>query len=431
MMKTLEEYIGKNYYYITDDNSKIFGALDYSIDSLRNQTSYVYNANNGQLELIGYSDHSAVIYTYDEMGRLEKVSPGSYTYTTDQKITYTSSDVDYSYNDSNLLEKITTDSTEYTISYNTYNEESGISNGDRTLATYEYYPNNGKLKKINYGNGFSEEYVYNSLEMLSEIWYTIDGTRELAYNPFRYRGYYYDTDLGMYYLQSRYYDAKICRFISPDHADVIAASPTALTDKNLYAYCDNNPVMRVDGNGEFWNILIGAGIGAVMGFVSSVVSQLSDEDFALTTLEEFWAKVGVSVVGGAISGGLAASGVGIIGQIAVNAVIGGGSSMLNVHIEDVLSTKEVAEGAYFLAALNGTLMGVASGIIGGPGSASKHVSNSFWRMVSSGGRNLSYYFSQINTQAVRDGLKAISSIIKAAIPSVTESVVHLLNQPVR
>ena len=184
-----------------------------------------------------------------------------------------------------------------------------------------------------------------------------------ANNPIRYRSYYYDTALRMYYLQSRYYDPIICRFISPDTTAVLTATPMALTDKNLYAYCDNNPVMRVDGNGEFWNILIGAGIGAVVGFVSSVVSQLSDEDFALTTPEEFWAKVGVSVVGGAISGGLAASGVGIIGQIAVNAFIGGGSSMLNVHIEDVFSTKEIAEGAYLWAALNGTLMGVVSGAI--------------------------------------------------------------------
>ena len=69
----------------------------------------------------------------------------------------------------------------------------------------------------------------------------------------------------MYYLKSRYYDAKICRFISPDNAAVLTATPMALTDKNLYAYCDNNPVMRVDEDGEFWNILIGAGVGALVG----------------------------------------------------------------------------------------------------------------------------------------------------------------------
>ena len=70
-----------------------------------------------------------------------------------------------------------------------------------------------------------------------------------------YRGYYYDRDLGMYYLQSRYYDPVTGRFISPDYPDVITASPTALTDKNLFAYCDNNPVMRTDHDGMFWGTL--------------------------------------------------------------------------------------------------------------------------------------------------------------------------------
>ena len=71
-------------------------------------------------------------------------------------------------------------------------------------------------------------------------------------NPFRYRGYYYDTETGFYYVSSRYYDPEIGRFISPDTTDVLTATPVSLTDKNLYAYCDNNPVMRVDLGGRFW-----------------------------------------------------------------------------------------------------------------------------------------------------------------------------------
>ena len=70
-------------------------------------------------------------------------------------------------------------------------------------------------------------------------------------NPFRYRGYYYDLDLGLYYLNSRYYDSNTGRFISADNIDVICSTPNALTDKNLYSYCDNNPVMRADHDGAF------------------------------------------------------------------------------------------------------------------------------------------------------------------------------------
>lgn len=91
-------------------------------------------------------------------------------------------------------------------------------------------------------------------------------------NPIRYRGYYYDVETGFYYLNTRYYDPEVGRFISADTTDVLAASPASLTDKNLFAYCDNNPVMYKDADGEFWHILAGAVVGAVSSIVSQVVS---------------------------------------------------------------------------------------------------------------------------------------------------------------
>ena len=83
----------------------------------------------------------------------------------------------------------------------------------------------------------------------------------LALNSFRYRGYVYDFETGFYYLQSRYYDPETGRFISADNADVVLASGMALTDKNLFAYCDNDPVNRTDETGEFWNLIIGGYYG--------------------------------------------------------------------------------------------------------------------------------------------------------------------------
>jgi RHS repeat-associated protein len=81
----------------------------------------------------------------------------------------------------------------------------------------------------------------------------------------------------MYYLKSRYYDPETGRFISPDNVDVLLATPTALTDKNLYLYCDNNPVMRVDEDGEFWVELgimaVGGVIGAITNTATSYFSQ--------------------------------------------------------------------------------------------------------------------------------------------------------------
>ena len=67
-------------------------------------------------------------------------------------------------------------------------------------------------------------------------------------NPIRYRGYYYDIDLGLYYLQSRYYDSNIGRFIN---ADGYISTGSGLVGYNMYAYCNNNPVMYVDPSGDF------------------------------------------------------------------------------------------------------------------------------------------------------------------------------------
>ena len=67
-------------------------------------------------------------------------------------------------------------------------------------------------------------------------------------NPFTYRGYCYDYDIGMYYLQSRYYDPTICRFINADSTDYLGATGTLLS-YNLFAYCENDGVNFVDETG--------------------------------------------------------------------------------------------------------------------------------------------------------------------------------------
>ena len=100
------------------------------------------------------------------------------------------------------------------------------------LVTYDYYDAWGNYT-VSYSNN--------------------GATTGAQYNPFRYRGYYYDTDLGMYYLQSRYYDAKICRFIS---ADGYVSTGQGLLGNNMFAYCGNDPVNRGDPAGCWWEDLL-------------------------------------------------------------------------------------------------------------------------------------------------------------------------------
>ena len=68
-----------------------------------------------------------------------------------------------------------------------------------------------------------------------------------ARNPFRYRGYYFDSDLNMYYLTTRYYDPNTGRFINADAIEYLR--PAAINGLNLYAYCHDNPVMYIDPMG--------------------------------------------------------------------------------------------------------------------------------------------------------------------------------------
>jgi RHS repeat-associated protein len=67
-------------------------------------------------------------------------------------------------------------------------------------------------------------------------------------NPLRYRGYVYDEDTTLYYLQTRYYDPTTGRFINADDTVFISSSGTAIGD-SIYTYCENEPVNRSDAEG--------------------------------------------------------------------------------------------------------------------------------------------------------------------------------------
>ena len=141
-------------------------------------------------------------------------------------------------------------------------------------------------------------------------------------NPIRYRGYYLDSETGYYYLQSRYYDPSIGRFLNADTIDVLAISPAGLTDKNLFAYCDNNPITRIDNGGEAWNIIIGAVVG---GVISGVVAGVSSyKQTGRVDVGSVFINAGV----GAISGAVAATGLGAFAQAGITAVVTGAGNFV-------------------------------------------------------------------------------------------------------
>ena len=111
-------------------------------------------------------------------------------------------------------------------------------------------------------------------------------------NPFRYRGYYFDEETGLYFLQTRYYDPVVGRFISRDSIEY--AAPEIICGLNLYAYCGNNPVMLTDETGTMPNWLKWL-IGGI-AFIGAVVLT------AVTggALAPVFIGMGVSIVAGGL-----------------------------------------------------------------------------------------------------------------------------------
>ena len=99
-------------------------------------------------------------------------------------------------------------------------------------------------------------------------------------NPYRYKGYCYDEETGMYYLKSRYYAPEICRFISADDISAMLDSPMSLWDKNLYVYCDNDPVNKKDDDGEIADFVAMGIIGAVANVgISFITAKMLGQDY--------------------------------------------------------------------------------------------------------------------------------------------------------
>ena len=276
--------LNKSYTYSYDAGGNITAKKEYAyttgtLGAAVKTYNYVYGSNSWKDKLTSWNGQSI---TYDSYGNVKSYKGATYTW---DRLNRLKSCVK------------SNGTTEYTYNVDGQPEKTELDYGNGMVGTTEREYVNGRLykeSKILTMNGAeivsaTMQYLYRGEEVIGLIYngdlyyyrknlqgdiieivdedgnvaatykydawgnWTVSGGDVGTYNSFRYRGYYYDTAIMLYYLKTRWYDPETGRFISPDSINYL--DPQSINGLNLYAYCLNNPVMNVDpmGNIPFAN----------------------------------------------------------------------------------------------------------------------------------------------------------------------------------
>ncbi len=197
---TAIEWQGRNLTLFSNSNGEIYN-YTYNADGIRTQKN-VFNANG---DFTGSTE-----YIYDGTKLIAESRSGDWLY--------------YFYDANGAVTGMSYNGTLYYYRKNLQGDITGIYNAYGTLVVeYEYTPYGAILSTTG--------------SMASTIG---------SVNPFRYRGYYYDSETGFYYLITRYYDPVVGRFLN---ADALVSTGQGVLGNNMFAYCLNNPINGADAFG--------------------------------------------------------------------------------------------------------------------------------------------------------------------------------------
>lgn len=180
--------------------------------------------------------------------------------------------------------------------------------------------------------------------------------------PFRYRGYYYDHETGLYLCGSRYYDPAIRRFITPDGPGYL--DPSSVGGLDPYCYCYNDPVNYSDGSGHIATeiiigIIAGAIIGAGIGFGSAAYIDYQNDGQLFNGDVAWYDYLGATVAGG-IVGGVLGAGAGYFSTLSWTFTMGAsgltGSGALAIPLSVTITGSEVLAGVAGLGLAAGSIM---------------------------------------------------------------------------
>ena len=296
------------YYYddvgqlIREDNPYYNNSVKYTYDNNGNRTAkttYVYTSGEltgdlyRALQYYGYDDTEwgdrmtsflGTAMTYDEVGNpLHYNNIYDFTWQNGRELataTTGSKTLSFTYNSDGIRTSKTVDGVKHTYTLNGSQilteqwddkllvflyDESGSPIGmqyrtnsmaEGTFYTYLFEKNlQGDIIAVYNTSGTKLiSYYYDAWGKFVKTTHNLSGTNVGAqYNPFLYRGYYYDTELDFYYLQSRYYDPEVGRFIN---ADGYVSTGQDILGYNMYIYCGNNPINRIDISGTSWRDVV-------------------------------------------------------------------------------------------------------------------------------------------------------------------------------
>ena len=440
---------------VTNVSDSVFGSHAYTYNSRgflikEDNTSYTYD-DNGNMITSGNST-----YKYDNLNRLISINGDSifYSFTNPgnprlfkdteykfegRRLVGISEDlgvdeqqtVDYTYNSNGLIIKKVLgywyaddrDSEEYTTKYYYDGEKLITEIGPRNRLDFLYDENGilyGLIKDSSRKYFYIRDFMSNILGLVDDSGNIVVKYKYDAYgnrisitdtsgcdlgniNPFRYKGYYYDDDVEMYYCKSRFYVPSWHRWLNSDSINYL--EPKNITSLNLFTYCNNNPVMYVDENGKFPGLITAMLIGAVIGAFVGVVGQAGADvlsnlwKYGFKTYEwsmSSWQTYVGAAVGGAVGGALTP----ILGPVSTSAINGAVSSFVGMELENSTGNSNYSFGAILSTSLfSGAFSGLTAGV----------VDKIKIPKVTSGRGSLSSIQKQINTKLIKNKISCISA----------------------
>jgi RHS repeat-associated protein len=377
-----QEHIHYNYSSTWEDQLLSFGEIEYINGIPQTEATiqeYTYDSQGNPTEITNFV-YNGVTYDYATLAWSGRELTNTYIMSSSGYPIYR---IEYTYNDQGYRiqkEFSTFNGSGFTINQTIDYElidDKVIFETNGTYGILYTYDYDGTLISFNYDSDISDQnsgseyfYIRNQMGDITHI-ATSDGTVVVHYvydaygkivdidsepgysklaeiNPYRYRGYRYDSSTNWYYLNSRYYNPEVGRFIN---ADKVLGQLTNYMSTNMYSYSSNNPVNYTDEDGDFWHLLGGFVVGAAIGATAKIVSNIISG--------EKWSDgVATAAIVGGVTGLMTAAGA---GSLAIGLVAGIGTATGN-QIEDcVFKGEEFDLKEYvFDAVVTGVLAGVGS-----------------------------------------------------------------------